>query len=231
MDKLHYQIQDSVCTIHLDDGKVNAMNLVFFEELHAALDQAEKFRCRAVVIDGREGVFSAGLDLKYMPTLEPAERARFSQTFARAILRLYTLPIPSVAAIAGHAIAGGAILAFACDCRYALDGHYLIQLNEIKNRMALPNWMSLIASTVAAPATLTQLALHARAYRPREAFAAQLLTGLAGDGNELNELVQQCCRDFFEFDPASYATTKRWMRNGAAEQALSHLKDVQATLM
>lgn len=41
MDKLHYQIQDSVCTIHLDDGKVNAMNLVFFEELHAALDQAE----------------------------------------------------------------------------------------------------------------------------------------------------------------------------------------------
>ncbi len=231
MEKLHYRIHDSICNIHLDDGKVNAMNLAFFEELHAALDQAEKFRCRAVVISGRANVFSAGLDLKYMPTLEPAERARFTQTFARAILRLFTLPIPSVAALTGHAIAGGAILAFACDCRYALDGQYIIQLNEIKNKMALPNWMSLIASTVAAPSTLTKLALHAHVYSPREAVEAQLVTGLVSDSDQLAERIQSCCRDFFEFDLSSYATTKRWMRSSAAEQALSHLKDMQATLM
>lgn len=231
MKKLQYQIKDGLCSIQLDDGRVNAMNLDFFMELHEALDQAEKFRCRAVSFRGREGLFSAGLDLKYMPTLEPKAQARFSQTFARTILRVFTFPIPTVAAVTGHAIAGGAILAFACDRRIILAGDYRVQMNEIKNRMALPNWMSLICATAVPAHRLTELTLHARAYNPEEAVAAGLFEATAQDPQDLDAQVTACCQDYFEFDLPSYATTKRWMRSRAAEEALVHMKDVQASTL
>src|SRR5205814_6854119 len=68
-----YEAGERIARIALDDGKVNAMSLGFFEALGAALDRAERERPGAVIITGRPGVFSAGLDLKLLPTLGAAE--------------------------------------------------------------------------------------------------------------------------------------------------------------
>src|SRR5262249_5625253 len=114
-DALGYAVRDRVAAITVDDAKVNAMTLGFFEALVAALDRAERYRSGAVVIGGRDGVFSAGLNLKVLPTLAPDDFRRTVVAFARTMLRVFTFPIPTVAAVTGHAIAGGAILAFACD--------------------------------------------------------------------------------------------------------------------
>ena len=70
-DPIAYAVDGNVARITLDDGKVNAMSLPFFEALGAALDRAEREKPGAVVITGRPGYFSAGLDLKLMPTLVP----------------------------------------------------------------------------------------------------------------------------------------------------------------
>ena len=70
-DTIVYTVDGNVARITLDDGKVNAMSLPFFEALGAALDRAEREKPGAVVITGRPGYFSAGLDLKLMPTLAP----------------------------------------------------------------------------------------------------------------------------------------------------------------
>src|SRR5437762_12569824 len=104
-DTIRYQVSDNVAQITLDDGKVNAMALAFFEGLNAALDRAERERPGAVVIAGRAGVFSAGLDLKLLPTLPPAEPPRTMVALGRLMLPVLTLPIPTVAAVPRHAIA------------------------------------------------------------------------------------------------------------------------------
>src|SRR5438309_1068196 len=107
-DRISYAVDGNVARITLDDGKVNAMSLPFFEALGAALDRAEREKPGAVVITGRAGYFSAGLDLKLMPTLAPDELQRMLLSFGRTMLRVFTFPIPTVAALSGHAIAGGA---------------------------------------------------------------------------------------------------------------------------
>jgi len=117
MEKVHFTISQSIGRISFDDAKANAMNPAFFQELHSALDHMEKHRVDVLVLSGREKIFCAGLDLKHLAAIEPQENARFTQMFARTMLRLFTFPIPTIAVASGHAIAGGCILAMACDYR------------------------------------------------------------------------------------------------------------------
>ena len=60
--KIHYRVEDSVAILRMDDGKANSIESVFIRELHEGLDRAEA-EARAVVVEGREGFFSAGLTL------------------------------------------------------------------------------------------------------------------------------------------------------------------------
>src|SRR5437016_5015568 len=146
-DRISYAVDGNVARITLDDGKVNAMSLPFFEALGAALDRAEREKPGAVVITGRAGYFSAGLDLKLMPTLAPDELQRMLLSFGRTMLRVFTFPIPTVAALSGHAIAGGAMLAFACDLRYAAAGAFRLHLNEVAIGLTLPTWAIVVAQS------------------------------------------------------------------------------------
>src|SRR2546428_8530502 len=120
-ETIAYAVDGNVARITLDDGKVNAMSLPFFEALGAALDRAEREKPGAVVITGRPGCFSAGPDLKLMPTLSPDVLHRMLVTFVRTMLRVFTVSIPTVAALSGHSIAGCATRALPCDPRDPAD--------------------------------------------------------------------------------------------------------------
>ena len=87
MEKAIYSIEDGIAQITMDDGKANAMNWGFFEEMQKSMDQAENDGAKALVITARPGIFSGGLDLKLLPTLSPSEMGDFTTTFARTMLR------------------------------------------------------------------------------------------------------------------------------------------------
>src|SRR6184192_3850239 len=174
-DTIVYTVDGNVARITLDDGKVNAMSLPFFEALGAALDRAEREKPGAVVITGRPGYFSAGLDLKLMPTLAPDALRRMLLAFGRTMLRVFTFPIPTVAAVSGHAIAGGAMLAFACDLRWGADGPFRLHLNEVAIGLPLPTWAIVIAASAVPHRRHTDAILHARAYSPEEALERHIV--------------------------------------------------------
>ena len=108
-------LEKGIAQITLDDGKVNVMNWEFFKELNENLDKALVDKARVLLFTGRPGVFSAGLDLKLLPTQSLSEQIKFQRTFASTMLRVYQYPLPTIAAYRGHAIAGGMILSCACD--------------------------------------------------------------------------------------------------------------------
>jgi len=89
MEKVTYGIEDGIAQITMDDGKANAMNWGFFEEMGKSMDQAESDGAKALVIKGRPGFFSGGLDLKLLPTLSASELGDFLITFARTMLRVF----------------------------------------------------------------------------------------------------------------------------------------------
>src|SRR5438094_3667706 len=174
-DTIVYTVDGNVARITLDDGKVNAMSLPFFEALGAALGRAEREKPGAVVITGRPGYFSAGLDLKLMPTLAPDALRRMLLAFGRTMLRVFTFPIPTVAAVSGHAIAGGAMLAFACDLRFMAEGPFRLHLNEVAIGLALPTWAIVLAQAAIPPRRHTEAILHAPAFPPEEALERHIV--------------------------------------------------------
>ena len=207
-DRICYEASDNIGQITLDDGKVNAMALAFFEGLNAALDRAERERPGAVVIAGRAGCFSAGLDLKLLPTLPPAELARTMVAFGRTMLRVFTFPVPTVAAITGHAIAGGAMLAFACDLRLMAEGPFRLHLNEVAIGLALPTWAITLAHSAIPPRFHTEAVLHARMYSPAEALERHIVHGVARPAERVVEEARAAAAPLAKLDQKAYAISK-----------------------
>ena len=117
---LNYELVDDVAAITMDDGKANAVSHGFIDNLTEGLDRAET-EAKALVIFGRSGVFSAGFDLKEIGKGQAESKALVDRG-AALLFRLFTYPLPVVAASAGHAIAAGALLMLASDTRIGVAG-------------------------------------------------------------------------------------------------------------
>lgn len=91
-----------------------------------------------VLSSSNDKFFSIGLDIPHLYGLNKKEFYAFYHAFNRMCISLYTLPKPTVAAVTGHAVAGGCILALCCDYRFIAEGRKLMGLNEIKLGVPVP---------------------------------------------------------------------------------------------
>jgi enoyl-CoA hydratase len=224
MEKVTYSLKDGIAQITMDDGKANSMNWIFFEEMGKSMDRAENDGAKVLVITGRPGFFSGGLDLKLLPTLSPSEMGDFATTFARTMLRVFSFPVPTIAASTGHAVAGGAMLTYACDRRFAIDGPYRIQMNETLIGIALPSWMFLIARSAIPSRWRNEALLHARAYNPNEALERGILDGVAKDADTLAAQVKAATAELLSLNLPAYAASKKNLRQAEIEHVLDLLK-------
>ncbi|MBV8950143.1 MAG: enoyl-CoA hydratase/isomerase family protein, partial [Actinobacteria bacterium] len=116
-----YELVDGVAHARLDDGKANVLNDASLAGLEDALVRAERDGAGALVIWGRPRCFSGGVDLELVRSIDASTRTASLRRIARGLLALWNAPLPTVAAVTGHAVAGGAVLALACDWRIAAD--------------------------------------------------------------------------------------------------------------
>ena len=224
MAKIHYEMAKEIAQITMDDEKVNAMDFVFFKELGNALDNAESDHAKALIIMGRTGNFSGGLDIKLMPSLIPAELNSLAETFAQTLLRVFSLPIPTVAVCTGHAIAGGAMLCFSCDLRLVVDGPYRIQMNEVLVGIPLPSWMLLIGKSCIPADWMVETLLHARAHSPTEAVERGLFQEIIKDGEDPMAFAMGKVEKLTALNLTAYRTSKSRFREADIGHALELLK-------
>jgi enoyl-CoA hydratase/carnithine racemase len=111
----------SVAVVRLAIGKVNALDVESLDELTGLLADVGRSDARALVVTGEGRVFSAGVDLFRYLDGGAAYAERLLPALSRTFETLFGLPIPTVAAVQGPAIAGGCILACACDLRLLAD--------------------------------------------------------------------------------------------------------------
>ena len=130
------EIANGVAWLTLDDGKVNALSTEMLAEIGEALDAAEAAGA-IVVLRGRDGMFSAGFDLKTFKK-GPAETVAMLRAGAEAIVRLLTFPRPVLTVCAGHAYPAGAFLMMSSDVRFCVDGPWRIGMNEVAIGLTLP---------------------------------------------------------------------------------------------
>lgn len=125
--------------LRLNRPPVNALNPELVHALREALEAAPREGAHALVISGGPGIFSAGLDVPTLLTLDRDRMRAFWSEFFGLCGALARSPIPIVAAITGHSPAGGAVLALFCDYRVMARGAYRIGLNEVQVGLTVPD--------------------------------------------------------------------------------------------
>jgi enoyl-CoA hydratase/carnithine racemase len=140
MEMIRLEYHDEVAIVKLDRSVTNPLNLQLISELAEALQRVKQDPdVRGLVLgSSNDKFFSIGFDIPQLFELAEEDFKLFYQTYNRVCLDLYVLPKPTIAALTGHAIAGGCILAFCCDYRFIAEGRKLMGINEIKLGVPIP---------------------------------------------------------------------------------------------
>lgn len=220
-DPVQVTVDDGVAVVRLDDGKANAVSHRVVEQLHLALDRATA-DADAVAIIGREGKFSAGFDLSVMTEGADATRG-LVRAGGELVMRVFTHPQPTVAAVTGHALAAGALLCLACDTRIgAADVRAKIGLNETAIGMGLP-WYGIRLGEARLSVRHRQRAiLQAELYDMDGAVDAGYLDELVA-GNDLVDTAVARARSLGALPAGAHAFTKDRLRRAIAEEVLAGL--------
>jgi enoyl-CoA hydratase len=158
----HTRHDEGVLVLTLDRPPANAINEELLADLHAAVARArDDASVRAVVITGKGAFFSGGFDFA-APRRDDAVAFDLYDLYRECHLALLTLPKPTVAQIGGHAIAGGFVLALACDFRIAVDADFRIGMNEVAVGASFPRAAFEIVRLRLTHASASELILGAR---------------------------------------------------------------------
>jgi enoyl-CoA hydratase len=156
--------------VRIDRPPANALDLELLEDGRQALEELAAAEPGAVVLTGRDGFFSAGVDLKLAPTLDAAGQRAMVEGINRLFAGWYSFPRPVVAAVNGHAIAGGLILALCADYRVGA-GQGKLGLTELRAGIGYPLAAMTVVRAELSPPAARRLVLQAELVDPAEAHA------------------------------------------------------------
>lgn len=205
-----------VAVVRMNSNPMNVMNEGFFSDLQEAFATLESTHAESpVVLTSSQRAFSAGLDLKYHLSLfssgDEEEIWQWYERFRGALLRVFTYEKPVVAAVTGHAIAGGLILALCCDYRVCVDSGAKFGLNEITIGFPLPSAIAQIVLYVLGTAVAQRVITTGFLYEPQDAVRL----GFFNESCEAEKLLSHCVDFAGQYGLSlipGYAFSKRALR-------------------
>jgi enoyl-CoA hydratase/carnithine racemase len=196
-----------VRVVRLHHGKVNALDAELLDEVAATFD---RLRPSPIVLTGNGRVFSAGADLSRVLDGGADYAARFVPALSRAFVAVFSFPGPVVAAIDGAAIAGGCVLAAACDHRVMARGRAVIGASELAVGVPFPVAAIEVLRHAWGPTT-GELVLRAQLLGPDDALAQGMVDELADPDDVLARAIEVATATG-AFPGEAYAMTKRHLR-------------------
>ena len=227
---IEFQDRGVVTILRMARGKVNALNLELVTALIAGLERIERSATRAGILTGQGSVFGAGVDLPALVEGGPAYVRQFLPLLQRGFERLATFPKPLVAAVNGHAIAGGAILMLACDQRLLARGTARVGLTEVRVGVVFPAWALELARFATPPQHFPTLICTGRTWLPDEAIARGLVDELV-EPERLLDRAREVAEEMAAIPPATFTATKLAMRRPMIEAAKSQAALTDAGLL
>ena len=207
----------AVAVLRLAHGKASALDAELLETLDRELRELEEARPDAVVLTGTGSIFSAGVDLFRVLDGGASYLAHFLPVLSRAVRRLFAFPRPVVAAVNGHAIAGGCILACACDLKVMAEGDARIGVPELRVGVPFPVAPLEVLRFAVPPQHLQKLAYAGRTYGAAEALDWGLIDELVPP-ERLLERALEMARELAAVPSASFELTKLQVRRPALDR-------------
>lgn len=207
---IQLDVHDGVARLTLAHGRANALDVELLRELPHALEEAGG-RAPAVVLTGQGTVFSAGIDLKRLLAEEPAHVDELLPALVEACAALFFLPRPVVAAVNGHAIAGGGVLTCAADLRLMARGGGRIGVPELLVGVPFPLVALEIVRSRVAPSRLPELVFRGLTLEAEPAREAGLIDEVV-DAESLLETAHERARALAGLPADVFAHTKEQLR-------------------
>lgn len=201
-------VEGEIAHVRVDDEGVNAIGSEFLERFPSAWARALGAG-EAIVLSGNGRVFSAGLDLAEVPELSEDELARFFRRFVDVLDAILAARVPVVAAVDGPAIAGGAVLALACDLRVACQASRFA-LTEVQVGVPYPEPVLALARD-RLPADEHAPAILGAEAREGEAAVAHGWAHTLASGGDVVEAASEHARRLAQAHEPTYARTKQAM--------------------
>ena len=199
--------RDGIVLLTLRHGKVNALDLELLAALSDELAAVEKQGAQAVVLTGNGRAFSAGVDLLRVLDGGRAYLEEFLPRLSKTLLDMVRFSIPIVGAIDGHAIAGGFILASACDRRILAEGSAKLGVTELRVGVAFPPAALELVRAVAGRWT-TEMVYHGRLYDGDRSLAMGLVDEIV-PADELIERAVGVAEELGRIPARAFAATKK----------------------
>lgn len=198
---------DGIRVLKLAHGKVSAMDIELGEALVAEMMVALDPSVRAVIVTGTGSAFSAGVDLFRVIKDGPEYGRRFLPVLDEFLRAVLTFPKPLIAAINGHAIAGGCILAAACDHRIMTEGVGRIGIPELAVGVPFPALPLQIMAARVPDGHLRDLVFTGRTVQIDEAKAIGLIDEKCPSGM-LMERAHEVAQQMMSIPAGAFALTK-----------------------
>ena len=210
------KLNDGIAVVSMSHGKANALDIEFCDALAARFSGLRTSDAKAVVLTGQGKIFSAGVNLKRLCE----GGADYIRQFLPALHRLYDAvffhPRPVIAAVNGHAIAGGAVLACCADRRIMARDSGCIGVTEILVGVPFPALAFEIVRFAVPPRYLSEFTLGGATY----ATDAALQRGWIDEVVEPDDLLEDAlavARELAMLSPPAFAQTKLQIRQEVAE--------------
>ena len=220
--------------MRMNTNAMNVMNEDFFSDLEEAFDVlSESFSECPVVLASSRRAFSAGLDIEYHHSLfsegDEEKIREWYERFRGALFRVFTYERPVVAAVGGHAVAGGLVLALCCDYRVCVDDGAKFGLNEVSVGFPLPCAIARIIlhslGTGAAERAVVRGLLHGS--------EAALGIGFFNEARPSEEVLSRCVEVAGRYDAralSAYSFSKKALRRGVVAAIVRECDEVDGEL-
>jgi enoyl-CoA hydratase len=210
-----------VAILRMAHGKANALDVEFCQAVAKALDEQRDSAARAVVLTGTGTILSAGVDLVRISAEDEGYVRRFLPALHKMFEAAFYLPKPLIAAVNGHAIAGGCVLACSADARIMARGQGRMGITEILVGVPFPALAYEVMRYAANPQYLPDMTLSGATYLSDEARTRGLVDDVV-EPAELMDRAMAAAKTFAAIPAATFAATKEQMRQRVADHMAQH---------
>ena len=219
--------KDDISIITLDDGKANVFSPKMIQDVNECLDKVPT-ESGAIIIIGREGMFSAGFDLKIISAGDIQATMDMTLCGFKLLSRIFSFPRPILAACSGHGIALGTFLLCCCDYRVGVKGDFMIGANEMRTNMVIPiPILELISHRVSASHKYRAI-LGAEMYSIESGLEAGLIDEIV-DPENLMETAMLKAKDLATMGHPSYTLTKELLIREPLQKINNAISDIESS--
>lgn len=225
MSFVHVSIDGEIAIVTLSRGKVNALNEPMVEEITKSFEYlATDNQIKSIIFTGSGKFFSFGFDVPEFLSYPKNDFIRYLEKFTSLYTALFCFPKPVVAALNGHTIAGGCMLATACDLRLMVTGKARISLNEITFGAPVPAGTLEMLKYCVGSRNAQSIVYSGAMYSAKEALQLGLVDQVSTE-DSLAEDARKIARELAQKDSSAFRSIKDLLRKPVAEQMIKREKD------